>query len=414
MRSVTIRRLGKVAIAVGLAYGGLSDSAYAECDGCVVSAVTMASTTITGAITALGTTLQTMLTEIDNDIAAVGAKQAGTSALNGNTQREMASQVQQQSEIDQANRETQLPIDPCSTSGSNYAMQAAHAANKAASSYRPGGSYTPSSGGSGGTTLAHMLNAEAAPPPVESSRRASTAIHESLYCSAQEVSLGYPGCSSSQMPDADANADSLFIGAGMPNKDTDLNFTPQQIDAAHAWERMATDPEPPQSITKAEANTEAGKIYIAMQKAYQANVSTAENSINMMIAQRAPFSGSAQLISDINQSNQAAQLYFQANESPNAKALGQLSWEELENFEAGRRWRNPYWIIQMGAQADPTQLAREQLFTTAFISDMAYQNEQHSEHIEVLLGEILAEMTRANERGALDAQLQKVHATNAK
>ncbi|MEX3917897.1 conjugal transfer protein TraW [Paraburkholderia sp. BR10872] len=385
----------------------MSDSAYAVCDGCVVSAVGTASIAITGAIGTLGSTLSTLLEEIDNDIAAVGAKMAGTSALNGNTQREMASQVQQQSEIDQANQETQMPIDPCSTSGSNYAMQAAHAANKAASSYRPGGSYSPAS-----NVLSHMLNSAA--PSVGESRRASASIHEATYCSALEVSLGYPGCSSSQMPDADANADSLFIGAGLPGKDTDLTFTPQQIDAAHAWERMATDPEPPESITKAEAGTEAGKLYIAMQKAYSANISTAQNSINMLIAQRAPFAGSAQLIADINQSSQAAQMYFQANESPNAKALGQLSWEELKSFEAGRRWRNPYWIIQMGAQADPTQLARENLFTTAFISDMTYQNEQHSQHIEVLLGQILAELTRANERAALNAQLQKVHATNAK
>src|SRR5260363_169302 len=46
---------------------------------------------------------------------------------------------------------------------------------------------------------------------------------------------------------------------------------------------------------------------------------------------------------------------------------------ELQDFEAGRRWRNPYWIVEMAAQADPVQLAREQLFTTAFIAELQYQ-----------------------------------------
>lgn len=385
-------------------------NAHAQCDGCVVTAVTTASTLITGAVTGLGTSLTTMLTEIDNDIAAIGAKQSGTTAMSGNTQREMATQVQQQAETDKALRETQIPIDPCSTSGSNYAMQGVHASNIAASSFRPGGSGSSSTPSN--TTLSKALGTSPA-PSVEASRRATTSIHEATYCSAAEVQLGYPGCTTSQMPDADANEDSLFMGAGTPGKDTDLTFTQQQIDAARAWERAAIDPEPPQSVTKAEANTEMGKLYIAMQKAYEANVSSPEDTINKFIADRVPMPSSAQLITQINQSTAAAQ-YYAANASPTAKSTGTMSLAELEDFEAGRRWRNPYWQIEFGAMADPTQLAREQLFTTAFISDMTYQNFQRSEHIEVLLGEILAELERSNERGPLDAQLQRVHATNSK
>lgn len=385
-------------------------NAYAQCDGCVVAAVGTATTAITGAVAGLGTTMTTLLTEVDNDIAAIGAKQSGTAAMSGNTQREMAAQVQQQAETDKALQETQIPIDPCSTSGSNYAMQGVHASNMTASSFRPGGSGGSSSPGN--ATLGKALGSNPA-PPVEASRRATTAIHEAAYCSAAEVQAGYPGCSSSQMPDADANEDSLFIGAGTPGKDTDLTFTQQQVDAARAWERAAIDPEPPQSITKAEANTEMGKLYIAMQKAYEANVSSPEDTINKFIADRVPMPSSAQLIAQINQSTAAAQ-YYNANASPTAKSTGTMSLAELEDFEAGRRWRNPYWQIQFGAMADPTQLAREQLFTSAFISDMTYQNFQRSQHIEVLLGEILAELERSNERGPLDAQLQRVHATNAK
>lgn len=382
-------------------------NAYADCDGCVVASVQVAGQEITAAIASLGSTLQLALNEIDNDIGAIGAKESGSAVMAANTQRDMAAQVQQQSEIDATLQQSELPLDPCATSGSNYAMQAVHSVNMTASNYRPGGNASVSS-----APLSKALGSFA--PSIEASRRASTSIHEAAYCNANEVALGYPGCSTSTMPDGDANADSLYDGAGMPGKDVDLTFTPQEIEAARAYERMSVDPEPPQYITKAEANTEVGKLYIAMQKAYQANVSSAENTINNLIAARAPFPGSAQLISDINSSSDSAEQYFNANASPVAKSTGTMSLAELEEFEAGRRWRNPYWQIEMGAVADPTKLAREQLYTTAFMADIDYQNFQRSQHIEVLLGQLLAVLERTNERPVLEAQLQRVHATNAK
>src|SRR5260363_14159 len=65
--------------------------------------------------------------------------------------------------------------------------------------------------------------------------------------------------------------------------------------------------------------------------------------------------------------------YFDATASRTAKRTGAMSLSELQDFEAGRRWRNPYWVIEMAAQADPVQLAREQLFTNAFIAELQYQ-----------------------------------------
>jgi hypothetical protein len=385
----------------------ISTNAYAVCDGCVVAAVQEGAQQLSVAIGSLGSTLQQALTQIDDDIGGIGAKQAGSTVMAANTQRDMAAQVQQQSEIDATLQQTELPLDPCATSGSNYAMQAVHSVNTTASNYRPGGNASVSS-----APLSKALSSFA--PSVEASRRASTSIHEATYCNANEVALGYPGCSTSAMPDGDANADSLYTGAGMPGKDVDLTFTTQEIEAARAYERMSVDPEPPQYVTKAEANTEVGKLYIAMQKAYQANVSSAENTINNLVAARAPFPGSAQLINDINSSSDSAEQYYNANASPVAKSTGTMSLAELEEFEAGRRWRNPYWQIEMGAVADPTKLAREQLYTSAFMADITYQNFQRSQHIEVLLGQLLAMLERTNERPALDAQLQRVHATNAK
>jgi hypothetical protein len=131
------------------------------------------------------------------------------------------------------------------------------------------------------------------------------------------------------------------------------------------------------------------------------------------IGSHMPFAGSAQMIQDINQSDAAAQ-YFNATASKVAKATGTMSLAELQDFEAGRRWRNPYWVVEMGALADPTKLAREQLFTQAFQADLQYETFQKDKHIEVLLGQILASITRSSERPMIEAQLGRVRATNAK
>lgn len=390
-------------------FGSMSwaGSAYAVCDGCVVSAVTAANTAITLAIGALGSSLSSLLRAIDADISGIGTKISNSVVQSGTAQRELTVEVHRQQQLDQIARETELPIDPCATSSSNYAYQASRNAATTSSSYRGGGGGASVSSG----PLNKALNS--APPSVEASRRASVAIHQAKYCTANEVQAGYPGCSSSTMPDGDSSADSLFTGAGMPGKEADLTFSKDQEEAARAYARMSIDPQPPESITKAEASTEAGKLYIAMQKAYQANMSSAQKAMNDEIASHMPFPGSAQLIQDIKQSDAAAQ-YFNSTASPIAKSTGTMSLAELEEFEAGRRWRNPYWHVEFGTLADPTKLAREQLFVSAFMVDMQYQQYKKSKHIEVLLGQVLAALTRSGDRPAVEAQLQRVRAINAR
>ncbi|MDR6384017.1 conjugal transfer protein TraW [Paraburkholderia caribensis] len=382
-----------------------TSSAYAVCDGCVVSAVEQAAMTLGSTIQALGTSFTTLFNEIDTDIASVGTKVSNAVTQASDSQREMALEVQRQHEMDQVARETELPIDPCATSSSNYAVQAVSAAASVSSSLRPGGthvSYAP---------LDKALNSPA--PSIEASRRASASIHADNYCTPLELQLGYPGCNASQLPDGDADVDSIFIGAGVPGKGVDLTFTQQQQDAARAYARMSIDPQPPESINKAEAGTEAGKLYMAMQKAYQANMSSAIKPINDLIGSRQPFPGSAQLVQDLKQSDAAAQ-YFNATASSVAKSTGTMSLAELQEFEAGRRWRNPYWQIEFGAIADPTKLMRELLFTTAFLADQTHVHVELQRQTNALLGQLLAANERGVDRPSLESQLQRVRATNAR
>ncbi|MBC8641600.1 conjugal transfer protein TraW [Caballeronia sp. EK] len=386
-----------------------SSSAYAVCDGCVVGAVGTAATSITSALGAGFASLSTLLTTINGNIGGVGAKTASSMIQAANTQREMGIEIQRQQEQDRIARETELPIDPCSTSGSNYANQAIRGAGATSSSYRRGGGSGTASVSS--SVLGHALSDAA--PSAEASRRASTAIHQQKYCSALEVRLGYPGCGSSSMPDADAQAESIFTGAGQAGKTPDLTFTKDQEEAARAYTRLSLDPQPPENISRAEAATESGKLYIAMQKAYQANMSAAEKAQNDETASHMPFANSASLIEQIKQSDAAAQ-YFNATASNVAKSTGQMSLAELLDFEAGRRWRNPYWVIEQSAVSDPTKLQREQLMTTAFIAELQYENLKTNKFNSVVLGQILASLTRSNDRPAIESQLQRVRATNAR
>lgn len=400
-------KLKKTILYVALASSTLlsTSSAYAVCDGCVVGAIEQAAMTLGNLIQGLGQSVVQLLREIDTNISGVGTKVANTVAQASNSQRETAIEIQRQQELDQAARETELPIDPCATSTSNYAMQAVRGAASTSSKFRRGGSsvsYGP---------LNHALNDPV--PAVEASRRASTAIHNDNYCSPLEIQLGYAGCKASTMPDADAEVDSLYIGAGVPGKDVDLTFSQAQQDAARAYARMAIDPQPPENITRAEANTETGKLYIAMQKAYQANMSAAIKPLNDEIASHAPFLGSAQLIKELKQSDAAAQ-YFNASASAIAKSNGTMSLAELEDFEAGRRWRNPYWHVEFGTLADPTKLAREGLFAQAFLADMAHEQVRLLRQNNVLLGQLLATNVRGTHRTTVEAQLQRVRTTNAR
>lgn len=382
-----------------------SSSAFAVCDGCVVGAVGSAATSITGAIGTMNTTIATLLRAIDSDIAGVGTKVTNAVVQAARQQGEMTIALQRQQQEDRITRETELPLDPCATSSSNYAVQAVKSAGSKSSSYRPGGATVSSA------PLNKALNG--APASVEASRRASVSIHQAKYCSALEVQQGYPGCSSSNMPDADASADSLFSGAGTPGKAADMTFTTEQEEAARAYIRMSVDPQPPESISKAEAGTEAGKLYIAMQKAYQANISSAQKAMHDELGSHMPFAGSDKLIQEIKQADAAAR-YFDATASSVAKSTGTMSLAELQEFEAGRRWRNPYWQIEFATLADPTKLAREQLFVSAFMADIQYQQFVKSKHIDVLLGQVLAALTRSGDRPAIEAQLQRVRATNAR
>jgi len=399
-----VKRTYAYLAATATALVSLPASAY-TCDGCVVSAVQAASSTISGAIGTMSSSLRSALDSINTNLSNVGSKVSDSVVQTGSKQREMNVEIQRRAEKERVERETELPIDPCANSGGNYAGQAQNAAGSKSTTYKRGGGGTVSS-----PVLSKALN-DPIPSP-EVSRRQTHAIHTAKYCSALETRLGYPGCNASLMPDGDANVESVLTGAGMPGKDPELSYTSEQEEAARAYTRLSVDPHPPQNISRAEAGTEQGKLYIAMQKMYQANTSAAEKVQFDAIASRMPFAGSSRLVSEIKKADHAAK-YFDQTASKQAKA-GNMSWAELMDFETGRRFRNPYWLIAMGAEASPEKLQREQVFMQAYANELQYRTYRQLEQLNISIGLLLASDARKELRPALEAQLLRVQSTNAR
>lgn len=386
-----------------------SPSAYAVCDGCVVGAVqaasTMISTTITSTSSSLGATITNAINLLSTNLANVGSKVSDAVVQSANQQRELEVEVSRRAEKERVERETELPIDPCSNSSGNYAGQATIATGGKSSGYKRGGGAAVTS-----PVLSKALN-DPFPSP-EVARRQSHAIHMAKYCNAVEQRLGYAGCNASTMPDADANVESILTGAGKPGKDPELTFSAEQEEAARAYARLSLDPHPPQNITKAEAASEQGKSYIALQKMYQANMSAAEKIQFDLIASRMPFPGSNQLVQEIKKADHAAK-YFDMTASKQAKN-GAMSLAEMMDFESGRRFRNPYWVIAMAAEASPEKLQREMVFMQAYSNELQLQNLRMMEKVGVALGQLLAAQTRVEMRPSIEAQLLRAQSTNAR
>lgn len=91
-----------------------------------------------------------------------------------------------------------------------------------------------------------------------------------------------------------------------------------------------------------------------------------------------------------------------------------LSLAEMMDFESGRRFRNPYWVIAMAAEASPEKLQREMVFMQAYSNELQLQNLRMMEKVGVALGQLLAAQTRVEMRPSIEAQLLRAQSTNAR
>lgn len=362
--------------------------AYAVCDGCVVGAVATAATTITSAIAALGTSMNTVLYNIGLAVNQNGAKTASTIETAARAQREFDTNQERNRRIEDARQRYVVPETICSESASGGAVQISAAAVGAKGSIRPGGGGAVSS-----PIVAQAVNSAPVLQSIDASRAAR--IH-AQYCDADDYAAygGAQACPavSSAMPGADKRIDSVLSGAGPNGKAPDLTFSQAQTDAARMYTQNSIRRSVGAQINKGAANTTIGAEYVGLMNQYNAIISAAADPQDQRVADSQPNQATKVLLAEAVQSASASS-YFNQVASPHARATGVMSAREFEAFEIGRRYANTAYQTDLQAMSGEN-LLREQIRVAALNNWLLFGLKNEVQRGNIINGQILAAQAR--------------------
>lgn len=363
--------------------------AYAICDGCVVGAVQVSSMTITSAITALGTSLNSMLYNIGLAVNQNGAKMASTVETAARSQREFDANQEKNRRVEDARQRYQVPDTICSEAASGGAVQVASAAVAVKGAIRPGG------GGSiANSAVAQAVNSAPVLQSIDASRAAK--IH-SQYCDADDYASygGAQACPvvSGTMPGADKRVDSVLSGAGPNGKSPDLTFSQSQTDAARMYTQNSIRRSVGPQINKGAANTSVGAEYVGLMNQYNAIISAAADPQDQRIADSQPNPATKGLLSEALQSPSAAS-YYNEIASAQVRSSGVMSAREFEAFEVGRRYANTTYQSDLQSLSGDN-LVREQIRVAALNNWLLVGLKNEVQRGNIIAGQMLASQARA-------------------
>ncbi|MEQ2321287.1 conjugal transfer protein TraW [Xanthomonas euvesicatoria pv. euvesicatoria] len=376
-------------LAAAVLAGGLvaSTPAFAICDGCVVGAVNAASNMITGAITAMNTSLSTLLYNLGMAVNENGNKTASTIEAAARAQRENDVNMEMNRRIEDARQRYQVPENICSESGSGGAVQVGAAAGAAKGGIRPGGGAA-----IGNSAIAQAINSPQPAPEIDASRAAK--IH-AQYCDADDYSAygGARACPSvGSLPGADKRIDSVLSGAGPNGKVPELTFSPTQTDVARMYTQNSIRRSIGPQLRKGEADTVAGAQYVGLMTQYNAIISAASDPQDQLIADSQPNPATKDLLTDALQAPSAS-LYYNQVASSQAKATGLMSAREFEAFEVGRRYANTAYQTDLQAMSGDN-LMREQIRVASLNNWLLFELKNELRKGNVISGEVLASLAR--------------------
>lgn len=375
-------------LASALLFVGATGTARAVCDGCVVGAVTTANVSITGAISALGTSTNTMLYNIGLAVNQNGNKVASTIETAARAQREFDANQEKNRRIEDARQRYRVPDNICSEAGSGGVVQVGVAAGAAKGGIRPGGGAVIAN-----TTIAQAVNSAPVLQSIDASRAAR--VH-AQYCDADDYSAygGARACPavSANMPGADKRVDSVLNGAGPNGKAPDLTFSQAQTDVARMYTQNSIRRSIGPQINKGAADTSVGAEYVGLMTQYNAIISAAADPQDQRIADSQPNAATKDLLSEVLQAPSAASYYNQVA-STQAKASGQMSAREFETFEVGRRYANTAYQTDLQAMSGDN-LIREQIRVAALSNWLALSLKNEVARGNIINGQILASMAR--------------------
>lgn len=353
MKRTSIALAGAITLSLG-GYLAMAPSAACCGDGAVASqGAISAGATVTAAVSAAGSSIVALLTQIDLTISNGFGKMYSEMSKQTASARVME---QGRIEADYSNyvneKRADIQQDFALSPRACYEKQASNAVAEASNSVA--GAVQTLNRDFSALTL-HTPNTAAAVNKIY-------ADHASKYCSAQDAKLGRcSSAASADLQNADVRVDNLL----RPDRNV---LTPEQYDAAVKFMRNTVNPIPTQQIPAGWEKTEQGKAFVAAQLVEQARSSVASNSFSQMIAMRQvqPGLGSS---AGLNTAD--------------------VSMLQLVKSQVDGRFLSKDWYAMIAGLGD-ANLLREQNKMQALDLWLALQQYQQGERIEALLATDLA------------------------
>lgn len=424
---------GLIALVLGLGLLSYSQTASATCDGCVVGAVSAASSAITGAVTATQAAVVGALTMMDQHLttAIAGSTAAITSSIfeaSKNQSHVISQAIANQgyaSGIQRISRDSQ-GFDPCLQAVPAMGMaNTAVTAPARMSNYERGSGVPAQQYPTGDSALNNAIAIARGQIPAPAPQVQAQAAMQGG-CSAfaapgtprgkQCEQAGVTPADTSGLPDADISATTLLDGPQLSlnpaNRVVRTSISPNASSAdemaVSAYLRNLNTPIRLRSLKAGELNTTAGQAYVALKATYDARMSMA-NSPN--VEQAADITASTQTLPQINQllstGNEAYVAWvkqFLNSANPNWQQQG-ISWHDLLRLEVSRRYLNPAWAANL-IEDDSAEVQRSTARQLALQSYMLYQILQEQRRTSLVDSEIAMSLIRQE----MGPQLIRAHA----
>ncbi|MCC7005923.1 MAG: conjugal transfer protein TraW [Ottowia sp.] len=343
---------------------------------------------VLAAVTAMNTSMSTLLYNIGLATNQNGQKIASTIEAAAKTQREFEVAQDKSRRLEDARQRYTVPNHICSESGSGGAGQVGAVASAEKGNMRPGGS-----GGINNAAISKAINSPPPAPEIDASRAAK--IH-AQFCDADDYAAygGARACPalSTTMPGADKRIDSILNGAGANGKSHDLTFSQAQMDAGRMYVQNSTRRSIAPQLRKGEADTVAGAQYVGLMNQYNAMISAAAEPQEQRLADSQPNPETKNLLKETFTSPSAG-AYYNLFASRQARSSGMMSAREFEVFEVGRRYANTEYQTDLQSMSGDN-LLREQIRVASLNNWLLLSLKNDIQKNNIINGQILASMAR--------------------
>ncbi|ENN9164417.1 conjugal transfer protein TraW [Proteus mirabilis] len=269
--------------------------------------------------------------------------------------------------------------------------------------------------GSGGTSLAgsstnkDVRNAYLSPLKSVDIDVANTATSHRNYCSEADM-VAYGGTKfcevKSDMPNGDTSLESVLIGAGKPNKNPDLTFSDEQVDAALLYVKNTTGRSAGRAPSKGEVKSASGRVYLGLLKQYEAYRDASQQPMLEMIAESKP---NPQTIKPVQDALKVPSMkyYYEQTISNTGKSKG-LSLREFQDFEVNRRYSNTAYQADLATKSD-IELMKEQVMIANLNNYLLLENNRKLDKQNILLGQLLSLEAYAQYKDMLDGKVNQLN-----